>query len=165
MSHYTETERKFLLKTLPSFITSKPISYERHYIYNQGGIELRIQIKGDKFEMERKVKSSELGRETLKQEISEGEFERLKELSIGSIKRESYLVGDSNYDISIKVYHGNHDGLIRAEVEFKTEEEAKYFIPYEWMGKEITDSDLGRDSRLLDLSKEDFMELIGSQTV
>lgn len=152
----TEIERKFIIPTLPDFITSTPISYERHYIYSNKEIELRVQKKGEKYELERKQVSSEHGRETVKVEISENEFNELKKLSKGSIIRDSYLVEDDKYDISIKVYHGSHEGLIRVEVEFESEDDAKSFEPYDWMGKEITESELGRDSRLLGVSNDRF---------
>ena len=40
--------------------------------------------------------------------------------------------------------------------EFTSKENANKFTPPSWMGEEITDTPLGRDSRLLDLTEEEF---------
>lgn len=155
-----EIERKFILKELPEFIVTAPLRYERHYLYTGNGIELRIQRKGDLFELERTIESSEHGRDTHKIQISSHEFDILKKISLGSIVRESYLVEDPNYYVSVKLYHERFEGLIRAEVEFDSEEDADEFIPYDWFGEEITDSPLGRDSKLLSVSDEEFKNLL-----
>lgn len=76
-----EIERKFLVKALPDLAGKEKIEYERYYLFNQDGIELRIQRKGPKFEIEHKVLVSELERTKEKVEISQGEFfESLEEL-------------------------------------------------------------------------------------
>ncbi|MFH1399401.1 MAG: hypothetical protein ABIG95_04805 [Candidatus Woesearchaeota archaeon] len=102
-------------------------------------------------------------RKTEKTEISKEEFEKLKRISTKAIIRDSYLFSD-NPNISIKIYHGNYEGLVRAEVEFLSEKEARAFEPLEWMGEEITESDLGKDARLVKLGKHEFRELLGWKT-
>ena len=62
---------------------------------------------------------------------------------------------------SIKVYKGKYAGLIRAEFEFESEKEAKAFEKPDWVGTEISNSPLGRDSRLSNLCKEDFNRELG----
>lgn len=151
-----EIERKWILKTLPEGLDQIPTQYERHFLFIQDGLEVRIQRKGDKYEFERKSEENELSRKVEKFQITKEEFELFKTLSIGSIERESYLLDN----ISIKVYKSDFEGLIRAEVEFETEEEAKNFTPPTWFGEEITDSVLGKDKKLIKLSREDFLKNI-----
>jgi len=111
------------------------------------------------FEFERKVETSKLGRGSQLIVITEEEFEFLKPKNGRAIIRDSYIIS-KNPEVSIKIYHGEYEGLIRAEVEFALEEEAEKFKPFNWMGKEITDSVLGRDSKLLDLSVVEFRKLL-----
>lgn len=156
----TEIERKFIIKALPDFVSSTPIQYERYYLYAGNNIELRIQKVGPKYELERKQSSSEHGRTSEKMEISKEEFTILKGSNTKSIIRDCYEINDDKYEISIKVYHDRFEGLIRAEVEFASEEEAARFEPYSWMGQEITDTALGRDSRLIQLTNNEFKLLL-----
>lgn len=154
-----ETERKWILPQLPDIGNQKPIKYERHFLYIGEGIEIRIQKKGSKFEFERKVKATGLTRTGQKFEITEDEFNNLKQYSTGSIIRESYKLNE----ISIKVYSGKYKGLIRAEVEFDSEQKAEKFSPPEWFGKEITDSVFGKDNYLVRLSSSDFKKILEQQ--
>ncbi len=151
-----EIERKWILSKLPDVSNQVSIPYERHFLFIGEGIEVRIQKKGDKYEFERKVESNNLTRTGEKFEITEAEFNHFKQYAVGSIERESYIVEG----ISVKVYKGKHSGLIRAEVEFSSEEEAKRFKPLDWFGEEITDSPIGKDKILSQLGSEEFNQLL-----
>lgn len=152
-----EIERKFLVKELPNLSSIKVVSYERYYLFVGNGIELRIQRKNDEYELERKVATGDLSRTSDFCPLSAEEFNLLKRLSNKAIIRDAYQLSETP-DVSIKIYHGDYEGLVRAEFEFGSEIKAKSFTPPEWCGVEITDTDLGRDSRLLALSKEDFLQ-------
>lgn len=152
-----EIERKFMVKEIPAkYLNQTPMEYERYYIYVGVDIELRVQKKGNKYEMERKVKSGELSRDTLKIPITEGEFTALSKNITKALLRRSYLLENSNF--STKEYAGDYHGLIRAEFEFNNEKEAKNFISPEWCGNEITASKLGKDSKLIKLTPAEFKE-------
>ena len=88
--------------------------------------------------------------------LSLEEFNLLKQISNKAIIRDSYQISETP-DVSIKIYHGDYEGLIRAEFEFVSETEANSFVPPVWCGVEITETDLGRDSRLMTLSRDDFL--------
>ena len=68
----------------------------------------------------------------------------------------SYIIQESVPEISLKIYHGDYEGLVRIEVEFEHEELARQFVSPPWFGEEITDSPLGKDSKLITLSPEEF---------
>ncbi len=161
MSKQNEIERKFLVKKLPDLAGIEKVAYERYYLFNEEGIELRIQRKGDRFELERKVFISNQERTRQKIEISQVEFELLKPLAGQAIIRDGYPLSD-NPNISIKIYHGHYEGLIRAEVECATLKELQQFQPPDWFGPEITDSPLARDAELLTVSTEEFKNLLKS---
>ena len=156
-----EIERKFLVKKKPDLSKEESINYERYFLKIESDFEERIQKKGDKYEKERKFKTSDLSRKTEKQEISKEDFDVLKKTTSQSIIRDSYKISD-NPNTTIKIYHGDYEGLVRAEVEFFSEEEAKKFQPYDWMGNEITDTPLGKDAKLIQLNKKKFKNLLDS---
>jgi len=154
-----EIERKFLIKRMPDLSNFESVIYERYFIFRNDVVEMRVQKKGEKFEIERKEMVSGLSAEKTKLVISEPEFEKLKQLGSEAILREGFFVS-SNPDVSIKIYHGKHEGLKKIEVEFSSEAEARAFQIPDWYGEEITDSIVSRDSKLLDLSDEEFKNFL-----
>ncbi len=154
-----EIERKFLVKELPDLSGLHRIRFERYYLSISDTIEERIQKTNKGYSYEKKVAIDNLSRSTEKKEISEGEFEKLKSSSSSAIIRDSYALSTN---VSIKIYRGTYEGLVRVEVEFSSKDEADSYIPETWMGHEITNSPLGRDSRLLKLDADTFSKLITS---
>ncbi len=152
-----EIERKFLVKVLPSLDAFPSTVYERYFLVIKPDYEERIQKKGEIFEKEIKRKTSELTRITEKKTISREEFEKLKETASYKISRISYFLEPN---LTIKVYLGDYEGLVRAEIEFDSEIDAKNFIPLDWMGQEITNTKLGKDSKLVKLNQKEFLSLI-----
>lgn len=66
-------------------------------------------------------------------------------------------------NITIKIYHGIYKGLIRAEVEFNNEYEYSNFKIPEWFGKDITNTELGMDARLIKLDRGDFLKILEAE--
>lgn len=154
-----EIERKFLISKMPDLSHFESVMYERYCIYRDGNVEMRVQKKGTQYEIERKEMVNTLKAIKTKMVISKPEFETLKKLGTEAIIREGYFIS-SNPDVSIKIYHGRHEGLNKIEVEFKSEEEAKAFQIPDWYGEEITDSIVSRDSKLLDLTEEEIKNFL-----
>lgn len=152
-----EIERKFLVSTMPDLSDITPVRYERYYLIVKNGIEERIQKIDDHYTYEKKTAIDEYTRSTDKRDISKGEYENLKHSSSKAIVRDSYKISPN---LSIKIYQGDYKGLIRAEVEFLSVEDAKNFQPKSWMGDEITNTPLGKDSNLLQLDPESVTKLI-----
>lgn len=148
-----EIERKFLVKNLPVLKGIHPRHCKRYVLYRNSECELRVQEIDDVYEFERKISHSPLDRSGTKISISEGEFDWFAKYSLGVIERDEYNIEDG---LTIKVYQGRHDGLIRAEMEFESFDSLKKFKPLEWMGPEITNSPLGQDSKLVQMSEEKF---------
>lgn len=140
-----------LLDSCPKEL-SEPRRYERYYLNNQ----TRVQKKGKKFEKE------ELSINNIvltKIEISEEEFLNLIKNCSKKIIRDSYLLLDCS-NISIKVYKEEYEGLSRIEVDFETKEEMESYQKESWMGPEITNTPLAFDAKLIELSQEEFRELV-----
>jgi adenylate cyclase len=156
-----EIERKWLVKAMPDLSGVSPVQHERYFLYNQDGVEMRIQKEGDVFTFERKSDGYTLTSEKIKFDISSAEFETLKQSAIKKILRTNYVL-QKEPEISLKVYHGDYEGLVRVEVEFNSEEEAQSYTPPAWFGREITDSPLGRDKKLAGLGQEEFRSLLAT---
>ena len=60
------------------------------------------------------------------------------------------------------MYVDKFDGLVRAEFEFGNEDEAKSFIPPNWVGREITETDLGRDGKLVQITRGVFLKMLNN---
>ena len=140
-----EIERKFLVKKKPNLNGIAPVQQERFYLFQGQDIELRIQTKNDYFELERKTNQGEYSRDSQKLALSKTEYETLKKIGQNKTLRDSYSI-TKKPNVKLKIYHGAHEGLIRAEIEFDSIEDAKRFQPFDWMGTEITATPLGRDT-------------------
>ncbi len=159
-----EIERKFLVTALPDISGEPPIRYERYFLKDADGVQERIQKKGDTYELEIKRAlpgaDSFVSHEKEKHSITKEKFESLKQgKESNGIIRDGYLISE-NPEISIKIYHGRFEGLVRAEVEFPSIESAETYTPEPWMGEEITNSPLGMDARLLHLTSDEFKSLL-----
>ena len=130
-----EIERKFLVKELPDLANIEPLRYERYYLRVEKGVEERIQKTNEHYTYEKKVAVDELTRSTELKHISEKEFEELKAKSGKAILRDSYSLSPN---LSIKIYHGEYEGLVMAEVEFPSEEVAVEYEGPEWFDDEVT---------------------------
>lgn len=143
-----EIERKFFIKTMPDISGLTPWHSERFFLKSEDGFEERISRIQDRFFYDKKLVISSMERDREKKEITEGEFNNLKSRAYGSTIRDTYLLSH-NPKITLQIYQGQFEGLIRAEVEFNSTEEAIAFNPLPWMGKEITGLDIARDSTIL----------------
>lgn len=151
--------RKFLIKKLPNIEIIKETKNKRFYLYFKNGTVIRVQAKDNLYELERKIDESSLIKASSKLQINEDEYHTLSKNVEDVIDRKTIIY--SQYpQLKIRIYEGKYKGLIRAEVNFKTEKEVKAFIPYDWFDKEITDSPVGKDATLLRLSPNEMREYI-----
>jgi len=151
-----EIERKFLVKKLPTLDESSKVIYERYFVSDDPNNQIRIQRKNSIYEIEAKKRVGN-NYEKAKTPISKEDFAKLTKDCKQSIKRISYKIpGFKN--ATLKVYDGQFTGLIRAEFEFSNDKDAKGFTPPDWVGKEITNSVLGLDAKLIKLTKAEFLK-------
>lgn len=162
MSTECEIERKFLPRVLPDLTGLVPLRDERWYLARVPGAVIRFQKRGDRFELERMVDAGELSRTQDKWLISEAEYVALKAYATVSIVRDSYMLQEQDPQITLKIYHGAHEGLARIEVEFPSLEAARAFTAPPSYGPEITDSPLGSDGRLIELTREQVQALLAA---
>lgn len=152
--------RKFLVKEMPDLKNVRFSHSVRFYLYRDAKRVVRIQSKDNSdFELERKSDRTDLIRVGETIQITKEEFNALSRFSSEKVERDSYVV-HVNPRILLRIYHGKFEGLIRAEVTFENEEQAAVFLPETWMGREITDSPLAKEGKLLDLSEKEFRDLL-----
>jgi len=131
---FQEIERKWLLKHRPVAIESvEPQQIEQIYIRVEDGFEIRYRhIDGEYFETTKVGKG--LSRIELNDDRIEAVYKAAVPHALGRIAKQRYNVADGDYKVvSVDVYSGALDGLIVAEREFFTEDQARgYYLP-DWL--------------------------------
>lgn len=157
---HNEIERKFLINEMPRLFGIKKVLQERYFIQRGDLFEEGLKRKDSIFEYESKFVLSKNERTREKITITKEEFDTLKERGTHILFRESYTLSQKSPIVSIKKYKGIYRGLTLAEVEFDSISEMESFVPFDWMGMEVTDTPLGKDSLLIDLDKEKFKSIL-----
>jgi CYTH domain-containing protein len=156
MNFESEIERKYFVRKMPDLAGIKPLLSERYFLNISNVVEERVtKIGDDQYFYEKKIETSRLSRNETHRYISKEEFDSLIPSESEAILRVRYDM-PSFPKISIMVYKGRFNGLIRAEVEFKSIQEAESFNPPDWMGREMTDLPIARDAKLISLTREEL---------
>ena len=132
-----EIERKFLVDDLPPLEGTDHDEIEQGYLsLGQGGVRLRR--RGDRRRLT--VKRGEgLSREEVEIDLDEGQFETLWPQTEGRrVRKRRHLLEHGDLTIELDVFAGDLEGLVVAEVEFGSEDEARAFEPPSWFGREVT---------------------------
>jgi adenylate cyclase len=148
-----EIERKFIVTGSPPGLGEHPSStLEQGYVaIHADGTEVRIRRAAGASVLT--IKSSG-GLVRVEEEfpIDDATFERLWPLTEGRrIQKVRHLVphGPSgDLLIEVDVYDGDLAGLVVAEVEFASEEDARVFAPPPWFGREVTTDARFKNQRL-----------------
>ena len=146
-----EIERKFLIEKIP--LTLETLAYDK---IKQGYFsilpEKRVRKRGDLYILTEKGEGDMI-REEQEQIIDKELGEKLFALSqTHIIEKTRYYVPFGEYTIELDVYEGRHKGLIVAEVEFASLDDALNFVPPDWFGKDIT-KDKSYKNMMLALNK------------
>lgn len=138
-----EIERKFLVKS-EEF---KAISFAKNEI-SQGYLNsnpertVRVRIKGNRGYLTIKGKGNETGMSRLEweMEIPVDEAKMLLNLcESGVISKMRYEVKFRNHIYEVDEFFGENEGLVLAEIELKSEDEA--FEKPDWLGEEVTNNE------------------------
>lgn len=134
-----EIERKFLVAE--GFKPSATIFFRisQGYLNSSPERTVRVRIKGDKGFLTIKGLSSENGvsRYEWEKEIPVSEAADLLRLcEPGIIDKTRYIIEADGHTFEVDEFHGNNEGLILAEIELSSEDEA--FTKPSWLDKEVT---------------------------
>ena len=145
-----EIERKFLIKQIPEGCTSFPCRQIEQAYLNTDPV-VRVRRDNDDYYLTYKGKGL-LSREEYNLPLNKEAYEHLLAKADGIIlTKKRYMIpvpGNDHLTIELDVFEGHYDGLILAEVEFASEEEAKAFNPPAWFGEDVTFSGAYHTSRL-----------------
>jgi CYTH domain-containing protein len=133
-----EIERKFLVKGdfLPFAIKKERIV--QGYLCAEIARSVRARIKGESAYITIKGPADENG-------FSHAEFEypipvkdagEIMQLCETIIEKDRYYIPVGRHTFDVDVFHGTHEGLIIAELELQSEDEA--FDKPDWLGAEVT---------------------------
>ncbi len=134
-----EIERKFTIKKLPDNLSSYPSHHIEQAYLNVNPV-VRIRKQDEEYYLTYKGKGL-LAREEYNLPLNKESYYHLRKKCDGNtISKRRYLipVDGSSLTIELDIFDAPHSPLIIAEVEFSSEEEAKSFLPPEWLGEDVT---------------------------
>lgn len=155
-----EIERKYLIDTPPDGYLAWPYhQIEQAYLCTEPTVRIRRQ--DNEYYMTYKSKGL-LVREEYNLPLTGEAYRHLLAKADGIVlSKKRYLLplaeaygqktagsSASSLTIEMDVFEGTYKGLILAEVEFPSEEEAMAFVPPEWFGRDVTFTGEYSNSRL-----------------
>ena len=143
-----EIERKFLIKKLPDNLTSyKARKIEQAYLCTDPVV--RVRRDNDDYYLTYKSKGI-IVREEYNLPLTKEAYGHLLAKADGNIitKTRYEIPEKDNLTIELDVFEVKFDGLLLAEVEFASEEEALGYIPPEWFGEDVSNSTKYHNSTL-----------------
>lgn len=143
-----EIERKFLIKKLPDNLTSyKARKIEQAYLCTDPVV--RVRRDNDDYYLTYKSKGMIVREEYNLPLTKEAYGHLLAKVDGNIITKTRYEIPEKdNLTIELDVFEGKFDGLLLAEVEFASEEEALGYIPPEWFGEDVSNSTKYHNSTL-----------------
>lgn len=132
-----EIERKFRVHDVPRDL-SDGTRVRQAYLAVDGDVEVRVRDRGGTFVLG--VKGGRgLERTEVELEVDAATFDELWSLATARrIDKTRYRLPANGHPAELDVYAGSLEGLMVAEVEFASREEADAFTPPTWFGDELT---------------------------
>jgi adenylate cyclase len=133
-----EVERKFLVDQPPDLSGVESEEIEQGYLAIGSDGEVRLRRKGDRLLLTAK-RGGGLSRDEAEVELDSQAFDRLWPLTDGRrLHKRRHVIPQGDLAIEVDVYEGDLEGLVVAEIEFPSEDEAREFDPPEWLGEDVT---------------------------
>lgn len=133
-----EIERKFIPKYLPENLEQYPShDIEQGYLCTSPVVRIR---KMDNSYFLTYKSAGLMVHEEQEMPLSEEGYLHLRAKADGILisKRRYYLPLDETHTIELDLFHGSLEGVLLAEVEFSSVEDANRFTPPEWFGEDVT---------------------------
>ena len=146
-----EIERKYLIRQIP-FSLDDHVFHRIEQAYLCTEPVIRIRREDSRFYITYKSKGLMI-REEHNLPLTEESYRHLLKKADGNIiTKKRYKIPYKNtngsYTIELDIFSDILEGLILAEVEFTTEEEALAFVPPDWFGEDVTFSSKYHNSTL-----------------
>ncbi|MBQ8545740.1 MAG: CYTH domain-containing protein [Clostridia bacterium] len=132
-----EIERKFLVGALPNLEGCRYSEIKQGYV--SFSPEIRVRQLNDKYYR------TEKGEGMIMREENEWEIDKetadqmFSQVKTNIIKKTRYYIPYNKYTIELDIYKGIFKGLVVAEVEFSSLDEAKAFSPPDWFLEDISE--------------------------
>ena len=141
---HREIEKKYLVKSLPDDIDNYPYkNIEQAYI-NEKAPTLRVRRLDDEYIFTYKNKVKDKPKDVCASDeieciLDEDTYKKLLKKASGCvIKKRRYLIPYEDLTIELDVFFGEHKGLVIAEVEFDSFEQANDFSPPSWFFEDVS---------------------------
>ena len=145
-----EIERKFTVKALPENLDSYPFHLIEQAYLNTDPV-LRIRRQDDEYYLTYKGKGL-MAREEYNLPLTKEAYAHLLTKADGNVlTKKRYLLpvpGREDLTVEFDVFEGKFAGLMLAEIEFSSEEDAKAFPPLPWFDRDVTWSGEYQNSKL-----------------
>jgi CYTH domain-containing protein len=134
-----EIERTFLVGQPPAQLNNlKKKNIKQGYVCYSNSSEVRCRQIDDQYFLTIKGPGS-LTRKETEIEITKNQFNEIWDTTEGArVYKERYQIEFGDFQIELDIYNQKLSGLILAEVEFNTLEDAENFIKPVWFGGEVT---------------------------
>ena len=135
-----EIERKFLVSVLPGKLAAFPQSQiEQGYLaVAPGGVQVRLRKENDALSLTFK-RGVGNAREEREIKLTPEQFAALWPATLGRrLSKTRYDIPFRDRLVEIDIYHGRHEGLVVAEVEFPDEQSCVAFEKPDWLGDDVT---------------------------
>ena len=133
-----EVERKFLVPEPPDLDGTEFDEIEQGYLAIGSEGEVRVRSRGEHLVLTAK-RGAGLARDEAEIELDRADFEQLWPLTEGRrLRKRRHLIPFDERKIELDVYEADLEGLLVAEIEFPSEDEARGFRPPGWIGEEVT---------------------------
>lgn len=132
-----EIERKYLIRHLPDGFRQYPCRHiEQAYL----SVNPVVRVRRDDASYYLTYKGAGLMvREEYNLPLTKDAYCHLLKKADGVIiTKKRYQIPYQTLTIELDLFEGAYEGLILAEVEFATEEDADHFNPPDWFGEEVT---------------------------
>lgn len=177
-----EIERKYAVKYLPKNLKiEKIVDIEQAFTYRDDNTIIRVRKVKEKYPENKinyiytiKTKGNiqydnkyTIGKKyEIENEISKEMYEELIKRNISSIidKTRINIPIQKNLKVEIDVYKDYLEGLLTAEIEFSTEEEAKNFEKPDWLGEELGYKELS-NRKLAEMTREEWQEKVTKEFI
>lgn len=132
-----EIERKWFVSTPPE-VAGNGTPLRQGYINEDGGTEVRLRAKGDRFLLTVK-RGYGMTRTEVEIDLDEEQFEALWPLTAGRrVEKVRHKISHGPYTIELDIFSGSLAPLVVAEVEFSGEDAATSYSPPSWFDVELT---------------------------
>lgn len=160
MNKSYEIERKFLIKTLPAGLDTYP-----HYDIEQGYLcidpVIRVRKKGSDYILTYKSQGL-MKREEYEHPLTESGYEHLIKKADGNvISKTRYIIPEpSGLTIELDIFKKAFYGIVVAEIEFASVEDADRYTPPDWFGDDVTRNVHFHNSYMSRMGKDELLSFV-----